>query len=738
MATAPVTPQFTIEPPNQGQPSSGFSVEAPSASGQPAQSPEDVLGATGFEQMGGGEPSGVEDIGAGFLKGAESTAAGVSKLIHKVPVIGPKIIPQAGLTAMQKQAEPTNAPQWIGYGGETLTEFLLGDEALKGLSVADKLLQASKVAKIFEGSPRIMKALQMGADISKAQTELGPAEREAIKKSPILARLVGVGMDAIRQGTVQATQTGVKTGGDIGAAVKEGGTMAGVSAALGAPAAAVGGALERAGKLGQTLETAKKGAAEAETIAKGAEVRPAAAEATAKPPLIEAPAAGVVPEHKEIASGAAQAVNKIEENMHGSYDEGIKQISSELEGKTIALDGSPLAQAAKEARADLAQEPKGLTKRLGKSLQGMIPGTERGEKMVGTLLGEEKKSDVTPSWLMGEEVKGEEAAAPKPEAMTVDNLINYRQRLTKMLPQMSYDDPNKPVLYKLVNGVDDTIQKMADESGSPEVSKSYKDLRGQYKDQVQYFNSASAKAAGNPLRYQVAQKLQSETLNDAPQYLLGGNNSLAKVRAAKDLLGKESMDNLSVQTIRRWAEDSMNPDTGKLNAKKLIDQWSKVPADTRNEFFSQAHDAYHQMVSDLSKSPEVNKDTLASLQKLIRFGIFPATGALIGYEGAKRSRADSVVPAAEYWGALAGMLYGGGRREAANDLVKYMSEHPGMFSDISKAAQLAKPATKAISPAVKQQAAQSLMGKSSLANVYGGAEQPLGEEIQSPSPKEAP
>lgn len=659
-----------------------------------------------------------EAVGIAPKKGHEIAAAKVKEAL----------MPESGIQA-QGGAEPRSIPEWIGYGGENLIEFILGDEALKGLSIAEKMKNAAQVAGIFEKSPRLMKALQMGADINKAVGSLGPAERAILQDNPILARLVGVGMDSLRQGAVQAGQTAVKTGGDIREAAKEGATMTGTSAVIGAPIAVAGGALERAGKLGRTLETAQKGEKGVLAVAKGAEAAPQAAETVegAVKPAIEAPAPGIVPTHQEIAANTSRAVSDVETKMHKTFDEGIQKISKNLGDKTIELDKSPLAAAAKEAQAALKQEPKGLTERMGKSLQGMIPGTERGEKMVGSLLGEAQKGeDAVPSWLLGEEVKigsaGTAAAEAKPEALTIDNLINYRQRLGKLAGQMAYDDPNKQVIYKLVNGVDDTIQKMADESGKPETAKFYQGLREQYKNQVQFFNPASAKAAGNPVRAQIAQKLQSGDLNNAPQYLLGGNNSLAKVREAKNLLGEESVDNLATQTIRRWSADAVNPETGKLNAKKLIDQWNKVPADTREEFFSKANVGYKQMIEDLKESPDVNRVTLDRLNRLIRFGVFPAAGYATGRAiGGGDHRA-------EFYGALAGMLYGGGRREVANDLIKFLAEHPGYLSAAEKATAVGRsPITKAAGTVVRQQAAQEVMGKPNvLGDVYQGAAETMG------------
>src|ERR1700691_2216527 len=86
----------------------------------------DKTGAAGFAQY-------AENVGVGAAKGLESTTEGIGSLLHKIPGIGDKLIPQEGLTAENKQATPVGSDQMVGYGGENLAEFMLGDEALKGL-----------------------------------------------------------------------------------------------------------------------------------------------------------------------------------------------------------------------------------------------------------------------------------------------------------------------------------------------------------------------------------------------------------------------------------------------------------------------------------------------------------------------------------------------------------------------------------------------------------------------------
>ncbi len=259
-------------------------------------------GATiGDEQSTSGQPSQPaappEDaragLGIGFLKGVGDTALGAvsatSKLLHHIPGVGEKLAPEAGIQSMDKAREsltPTTTAQKLGYGGETLTEFLLGDEALKGLPLAEKLKQASGVAKIFEGSPRLMKAVQLGAE-------------------------------ALRQGTVQGAQTLARTGGDAGEAAKEGATMAATSGVLGAAGAGVGAVLKKGAKAAQTVETLGK-------------------------------VAEAAPSKEEVTESAKAAVDTAKQAMHDRFESGVQDLKERLGDAEIPHADSSIAATAKE------------------------------------------------------------------------------------------------------------------------------------------------------------------------------------------------------------------------------------------------------------------------------------------------------------------------------------------------------------------------------------------------------
>ena len=146
---------------------------------------------------------GTEAIGAGIGDGLLGTLNGGASMLH---------LPHATLQARQDLIEGQNKENptlnAIGYGGETLLEFLTGDEALKGLALSDRLMKSAGVAKALEQSPRLMKALQIGAD-------------------------------ALRSGAVGGTQGTVRSGGDLGKGAEEGATTAAIAGTLGMAGQAV-------------------------------------------------------------------------------------------------------------------------------------------------------------------------------------------------------------------------------------------------------------------------------------------------------------------------------------------------------------------------------------------------------------------------------------------------------------------------------------------------------------------
>jgi len=175
---------------------------------------------------------------AGVGTGVTKTAAGLDRAVRgSGPLTGPE--EQLQLAA----AKPTKGGmQTAGEFGENVGEFFTGEELLGMVS----------------------KGLQ-GAQKMKAATQLA----QTLEQHPMIAKLVKIGQNAVRQGGIAGAQTYAKSGGDIGAAS---------SSAL--EMGATGGALETAGAIAKNAVSKLTPA-----VATGAADYAAEARAAARPHL---------------------------------------------------------------------------------------------------------------------------------------------------------------------------------------------------------------------------------------------------------------------------------------------------------------------------------------------------------------------------------------------------------------------------------------------------------------------
>jgi len=183
-----VTLDFSKAQPISAQPTATTPTPAPAQPSSPQSeeiqiNPGDSLLTKAAKTVGG--------LFQGVGEGVFGTAAGASDLIDKATGMQPGGVNRYLHTLSGDNYQTHGAAQNVGRVGEDVAEFILGDEALKGLSVSEKLAQATKAAKVIEDSP-------------------------------LLSRVVQVGVRALRGATVAGTQGAVKSGGDTGTALASG------------------------------------------------------------------------------------------------------------------------------------------------------------------------------------------------------------------------------------------------------------------------------------------------------------------------------------------------------------------------------------------------------------------------------------------------------------------------------------------------------------------------------------
>src|SRR6204780_3479204 len=560
--------------PNQSQPSGGQIPPPPSGDIVMAQPPESQPSTES------GQPDQsqfadfadyTKNVGIGAAKGLESTTEGIGSLLHKIPGIGDKLIPQEGLTAENKQATPVGSDQMVGYGGENLMERIMGDEALKGLSMADKMAQSAKVAKILEGAPKLMEYLKLGASAGKAIGELSPEEATAVRKSPLLTRAIGVLMDSARLGPAQPGQTVAKTGGDVKEAGKQGLETFGASAVLGAAFGALGRATEKAGEAGKAVQ-------EASELGKNA------------------------PTSSELGQKVSDQINDAETKMHGDFEAGIQKLKGDLGDQKIPYAGSPLQKAAQEALQGKT-EAKGV---LGGAFQGLAGGSDESKKFLNSLNDPKIAGD-----------------------MVIDELIQYRQQLGEKIGTLtkggtsSADRADVQVYQKLRDEIDDTIQGLAKQSGKPEAAQDYDALRAAYKDKVKLFQSPAMQAMSAP-------GVASDTkLDNAAKYLLSGGNKLDKINTLSETIGEPAVKDLGKGIIQKQLADASTD--GQINPAKFVKNFKQIdnlPPEVKEKLFDTAgaQAGLDKLSSDLKSA--------ANYQKLVRAGVLSAASGAGGAAGA--------------------------------------------------------------------------------------------------------
>jgi hypothetical protein len=537
-------------------PPSGDIVMAQPASTESGQPEESTLGKIG-------DVAG--DVSSGFGNALMDTVHGIGTLLNKVPGVGETLAPTEGLAAEKKGIQsPEGTAQWVGYGGENLAEFMLGDEALKGLSMADKFKQISGAMGLLQKSPRLMRAIQMGADVGKATGELGEEAKALIQKNPLLARLVGAGMDALRQGAVAGAQETAKTGSPekgLKAGVEQGAT----SGVLGAAFGTLGRVAEKAGEAGKAVQEASEAGKNA-------------------------------PSASDIGKNLATQINDAETKMHGDFESGIQKLKGDLGDQKVPYQDSPLQKAAQEALQGKT-EGKGV---LGSAFQGLAGGSDESKKFLNSLNDPKSAGN-----------------------MNIDELIQYRQQLGEKIGVLtkggtsSADRADVQVYQKLRDGIDDTIANLAKQSGKPEAAQDYDALRSAYKDKVKLFQTPAIQRLSDP-------GIDSTTkLDNAAKYLLQGGDKLNKINTLSETIGEPAVKDLGKGIIQRQLADASS-ETGQINPAKFVKNFKQIdnlPPEVKEKLFDMgtAQAGLDKLAGDLKSA--------ANYQKLVRAGVLSGAGA---------------------------------------------------------------------------------------------------------------
>lgn len=502
-----------------------------------------------------------EDMAKGFGKGAEATASGVSTLLNKIPGVGETLAPSAGVAAMKEQAQPTNFAQNVGYGGETLMEFLLGDEALSAVgSLGMKLDKIAKIVKTVEQSPKLMAALKIGTSALKAGTVQG-------------------GITLARKQNVEE-------------ALKEGGTMAAVSAALGVPLEVLQKALKTASEGGEALTKLEGKAANAPTdseivgslrnkVEEGNQRLVAEHEMGQAGEAEKALSQGIenAPEKKELVTGLQGQINDAETAMHSNFEEGLKDVHERLQGAELPQKGGPIANKAQELLDNPPINTEGenevLTATRGAARDMLKP--QVADMLELAAKGERETEAATKPLLVdasGNPIGGSAAKTEPLKPWTIEDLTAFRTKVRQLAQSFPRGDINARTLRQLIPSIDDTIEEMATKTGDETLTSDYKALRDTYKNTVKFFDKPE---------YKIIQKLQDGDMDEANRMFLKSGNSISNLDKLEEFFkqtqGKqagEAMNEFTDNLVSTMMKDAADKDTGVVDAEKFLKDFGKL------------------------------------------------------------------------------------------------------------------------------------------------------------------
>lgn len=518
---------------------------------------------------------------SGIGEGVFGTVAGGADIVNKITGQAPGAITQS-LHELAGDNEQQSTAENIGQGAETIGEFILGDlAAVKGLSMADKLSQSAKVMKTLENFPRLQNALRLGINIGKAGTELSPEERQILQNYPKIAKLVGVGSMALRQGAVQGVQTELKTGGDTGEALKQGAEMGVGSAAIGAPLAMIGHAAEAGAKAAKTageLQEAAKNAPTAveanqalESKVKGA-MQPTIDAAQAAKEEAEGKLTGAssalskleAPTKEEIAAKAESHIKSAHDALGKNYEKAIDAVKSDIGDHTIDYHDTTL----KDTVQHLLGESEKNKEYLPAQFDVPTPLTANVKSWL-----EKKLAHYGEVPEIGAD--GKEKFVPVATPMTLDDLLDTAKKLKHNIRNTSFLTPegraDRDAYFKLLDGVHDAMGQLAEDAGKPEAYQAIKNANSAYKTGIQRFDNPDVKAL-------LANKNENAVIK-----ALSGGNSVKDIKTIKETIGPKAFASLSDDAMSRLAADSINPQTGQFDLKAWVRNMNRIPQSVRQE-----------------------------------------------------------------------------------------------------------------------------------------------------------
>jgi len=458
--------------------------------------------------------------------------------------------------------------QNVGKVAETIAEFMMGDEVLKGLSYADKLAKYTKAVKVLQEYPRL---------------------------GPIVSRAMQIGIHAAQSGAEFGTFSGlqdyVKTGGanpqqSIEAA-KSGALYGGLGTAAVETAAPT--ILKPAAQKLFAWINAPKSLEAAEEALQATRV----GSVDTIPALGKSVFPGNAMEGSELAQKVQDDLKAAFEKKSTDYEAARAVVTADVDaaqkaGTEIKVGGkgSPI-----QLQADkFANAPSGLPAGFEDVFDKTRPGSD---PRIAPLL--KKFADETT------------------QPMTWDEAETIRQQIGEAVRNTSDGDPIKWRWIEMRNAMDESMEKAAQDAGMPEIAKDMQTLRSNYAE------------ANNALTKNFVMKsLRNKDLDSVAAALMNGNQVEKNVETLRKTLasvgGDFTMQDVERSLFQRLVDKSTSVGSDgnrTVNPNKLAQQFSALSPDVRSAFWGKNADEVEKVVNAYKAQIEADLKDVADAKKSV-------------------------------------------------------------------------------------------------------------------------
>jgi hypothetical protein len=581
------------------------------------------------------DPTEIGNKVKGVIHGVESTVGGLAHAASMLPsgVIGGAGIPGESELGDYLQGKSSNtgatpedkAAQNIGYGGETLAEFLGGEGAL---TTSKGLADTSKIMAVLEKSPKLIQALKIGAS-------------------------------ALKQGAVQGAQTFVRTG-DLGEAAKSGAEMA-----------ATGGMLGVAGEgIGAVARSVGKGAKSAGELAEAANTAPD------KQTIAQNIQGQLHNAEDNLHTNYENNINDYQSRLQGSTVEPTEAPIAEKAGQILEVpdpEDHSYARQAAEARGQKLDKP--VRELLENIRDGKKPLTAEDQQNADEA---NRIQDARPPI-----VDAQGIAIPRepiePEAADADPLdakavIQTRQEIRALAAQYEPGDVNARALKRLLwdqstqsSAFDDTFEQLARQSNDPTVADEYNALRNDYRNKIAKYDDP------------VIKNLMLGKVDDAAKAFIGTKSASGlptsgktnfNLSNLKELIGQDGFDQFRNEVFGGMLKDSVSE--GSFNPSKFLGTLNRLSEGTKQDFFNLQAPKNTPWVNTQIQQLGKDAKTAANLQRLVRAGVIGA----VAKAGVMFPQYAAGAGIATVLGYVMSHEGSGGGLAAGRDLIDHIANNP--------------------------------------------------------------